>query len=261
MLEIASIICRYTMLTLVMKLFLLTICYTYHTVVSVSDVSGDEVCHLFLAPSLTPGCGRGVFAGAPIHVGEIVENTVTIAVDHVSISGMQLNNYVWSTDESHISMAEFGAGMLYNHRNPPLFTHHWPKNMKLAADQRHAHTTFPSVLNVADRDISQGEEIFVSYGSGNDWLEQRGIVVADVPESSDPPPVRTLAELEAVGHCLTHVKVDICLLMFLAVRRITQSQSSIGEEVLDTVCWQGLIRDEELQSGRDCHDISNNGLA
>jgi hypothetical protein len=221
MLEIASIICRYTMSTLVMKLFLLTICCTYHAVLSASDVSGDEVCHLYLAPSLTPGCGRGVFAGAQIHSGEIVENTVTIAVDHVSISGMQLNNYVWSTDESHISMAEFGAGMLYNHRNPPLFMHHWPKNMKLAADQRHAHTTFPSLLNVAERDISQGEEIFVSYGGGNDWLEQRGIVVADVPESSDPPPVRSLAELQAIGHCLTHVKVNKRLLMFLTVSHLT----------------------------------------
>ena len=230
------------MSALLMKLFLLTICCTYHTAVSVSEASGDEVCHLYLAPSLTPGCGRGVFAGVQIHSGEIVENSVTLAVDHISVAGMQLNNYVWSTDESHISMAEFGAGMLYNHRNPPLFMHHWPKNMKLASDQRHAHTTFPSVLNVAERDISQGEEIFVSYGSDNEWLEARGIVVADVPESSDPPPVRTLAELEAIGHCLTQAKVCNSLICFLIVSHITLLLSLIGEEVLDTVCWQGLIR-------------------
>lgn len=209
MLEVPSIICRYTTSMAVMKLLLLTICCTYHSVVSAAEASSDEVCHLYLAPSFTPGCGRGVFAGAQIHSGEIAENSVTIAVDHVSISGTQLNNYVWSTDESHISMAEFGPGMLYNHRNPPLFMHHWPRNMKQAAEQRHAHTTYPSVLNVAERDISQGEEIFVSYGSDNNWLEARGIVVADVPESSNPPLMRTITELKEIGHCLTHVKVLI----------------------------------------------------
>jgi hypothetical protein len=220
------------MWTVLLKFFLLTLWCTYHTAVSEAEVeveaeaeaetSGDYVCRLYLAPSLTPGCGRGVFAGASIKSAEVIENAVTIAVNHGSIFGMQLDNYIWAApDEVHIGMAEFGPGMLYNHRNPPLFMHHWPKNMKLAADQRHAHTTFPSLLNVAERDISQGEEIFVSYGGGNDWLEQRGIVVADVPESSDPPPVRSLAELQAIGHCLTHVKVNKRLLMFLTVSHLT----------------------------------------
>ena len=191
------------MVTTLLLLTVFCVCPT----VSVAEASDDHVCQLFLAPSLTPGCGRGIFAGAQIQFGQIVENTVTIAVDHGTISGMQLNNYVWATDESHISMAEFGAGMLYNHRNPPLFAHQWPVNMKQASDQRHAHTTFSSVLNVAERDISVGEEIFVSYSSGNEWLEQRGIVIGDVPALLDPPTVRTLSELEEIGHCLTHVKV------------------------------------------------------
>jgi hypothetical protein len=85
--------------------------------------------------------------------------------------------------------------------------HEWPYKMKKSSDQRHAHTTSSPVINVAERDISEGEEIFVSYSANNLWLEERGIVVADVPESSDPPPVRTLAELEEIGHCLTDVKV------------------------------------------------------
>lgn len=176
--------------------------------ISAAEASDDHVCELYIAPSLTPGCGRGVFAGTKIHSTDIVENTVTIAVDHAAIFGTQLDNYVWAApDEVHIGMAEFGAGMLYNHRNPPVVAHEWPYYMTSASDQLHAHTTSSSVLNVAERDISVGEEIFVSYSSGNEWLEQRGIVIGDVPALLDPPTVRTLSELEEIGHCLTHVKV------------------------------------------------------
>ena len=212
------------MWTALLRLFLITYWCTYHTAVSEAEAeaeaetSSDYVCRLYLAPSLTPGCGRGVFAGTPFKSSEIIDNTVTIAVDHGSIFGMQLDNYIWAApDEMHIGMAEFGAGMLYNHRNPPLIAHEWPFKMKKASDQRHAHTTSSSVINVAERDISAGEEIFVSYSADNQWLEERGIVVADIPESSDPPPVRTLAELEAIGHCVTDVKVYNSLKLFLTL--------------------------------------------
>jgi hypothetical protein len=220
------------MWTVLLKFFLLTLWCTYHTAVSEAEVeveaeaeaetSGDYVCRLYLAPSLTPGCGRGVFAGASIKSAEVIENAVTIAVNHGSIFGMQLDNYIWAApDEVHIGMAEFGPGMLYNHRNPPLVAHEWPYKMKKSSDQRHAHTTSSPVINVAERDISEGEEIFVSYSANNLWLEERGIVVADVPESSDPPPVRTLAELEEIGHCLTDVKVCNRLQVFLTLSNIT----------------------------------------
>jgi hypothetical protein len=220
------------MWTVLLKFFLLTFWCTYHTAVSEAEVeveaeaeaetSGDYVCRLYLAPSLTPGCGRGVFAGASIKSAEVIENAVTIAVNHGSIFGMQLDNYIWAApDEVHIGMAEFGPGMLYNHRNPPLVAHEWPYKMKKSSDQRHAHTTSSPVINVAERDISEGEEIFVSYSANNLWLEERGIVVADVPESSDPPPVRTLAELEEIGHCLTDVKVCNRLQVFLTLSNIT----------------------------------------
>lgn len=210
------------MRTLLLHLFLLTLWCTYHTGVSEAEAEVEAdgeaeteavtapnyFCHLYLAPSLTPGCGRGVFAGVSIKSAETIENTVTIAVDHGSIFGMQLDNYIWaSPDEEHIGMAEFGPGMLYNHRNPPLVAHEWPFKLKKASEQRHAHTTSSPVLNVAERDISVGEEMFVSYSPDNQWLEERGIKVADVPESSDPPSVRTLEELEAIGHCLTDVQV------------------------------------------------------
>jgi hypothetical protein len=197
------------MWTRVMKLFLVNFCCTYRIIASVAETetSSDNDCQLYLAPSLTPGHGRGVFAGLPIKYADVIESAITIALEHNSIHQTQLNNYVWSAPEENISTAEFGAGMLFNHRNPPLVQHERPFKAKKASDQRHAHTTSSPVLYVAERDISVGEEIFVSYGCGDNWLEERGIEVALESPYSYVPKGRSVTELEAIGHCLTHVKV------------------------------------------------------
>ena len=203
------------MLTSAMKFFFLTFFCTCLTSVLLAETSDNIVCQLYLAPSLTPGFGRGVFAGVPIKSTETIDYSVTIAVEHSSILQTQLNYYVRGTFEPHISMAEFGAGMLFNHRNPPVMRHKVPFKTRKASTQRRAHTTSTPVLSVPERDISQGEEIFVSYSTDNQWLEDRGLTVGDVPKSSEPPPVRTLAELEVIGHCLTHVKVHNSLKLFV----------------------------------------------
>jgi hypothetical protein len=213
---------RTIMSTVLVKLFFVTFSCSYLSKGLETETSNNNICQLYLAPSLTPGFDRGVFAGVSIKQDEVIECSVTIAVEYSSILETQLDNYVWGTWEPHIRMAEFGPGMLFNHGNPPVMRRTVPINMKKASDQRHAHTTSSPVLNVAMRDISVGEEIFVSYSDDDQWFQERGIVVANVPESSDPPPVRTLAELEAIGHCLTDVKVCDCLKMFLTVSLITQ---------------------------------------
>jgi hypothetical protein len=212
------------MWTMAMKLFLLHISCTYHMITSVAKAktSSNNVCQMYLAPSLTPGNGRGVFAGLPIKSADVIESAVTIAFEHSSIHQTQLNNYVWSAPEENISTAEFGPGMLFNHRNPPLVQHERPYKMKKASDQRHAHTTSSPVLYVAERDIYVGEEIFVSYGCGDNWLEDRGIEVAVESQYSNAPKGRSVAELEAIGHCLTDVKVYNKLKMFLTVSLVTQ---------------------------------------
>jgi hypothetical protein len=164
----------------VVTFLLISVCSISSVAVSEDYASERPICRLYIAPSLTAGYGRGVFAGSQISSGEIMDNSVTIALNHNLISNWQLNNYVWATDESEISMAEFGAGMLFNHRQPGLF-------------------------------LSAGEEIFVSYSDGNEWLEQRGLVVKDAPEVPEvigDPEVRSVSELERIGHCLTHVMVQ-----------------------------------------------------
>ena len=167
-------------------------------------------CDLYLAPSLTPGIGRGVFAGSSYTEGDTVENSVTLAVSENYSSSWQLNNYLWATDEPSISMAEFGVGMLYNHKNPALLSHQWPSHFKMSTEQELAHTTYSTIPSTAIRDIAAGEELFVSYSTGNDWLEAREIFIIDAAENdTHVPPVRSTEELQRIGICMTDVEVRI----------------------------------------------------
>ena len=177
-------------------------------VLETEAVSGK--CELYLAPSLTPGIGRGVFAGSSYTAGDTVENSVTLSVSDTFSSNWQLNNYLWATDEPSISMAEFGAGMLYNHKNPALLSHQWPSHFKMSTEQEHAHTTYSTIPSAAIRDIAAGEELFVSYSRGNDWLQHRGIFIVEAAENDTHiPPIRSTEELQRIGICITDVEVSI----------------------------------------------------
>ena len=191
-------------------LFFISICCFLAVVTSEDEVRQQPKCTLYLAPSFTRGIGRGVFAGASFREGDQIDNSMTLAIHHNAIFSWQLNNYVWETDEIGTSMAEFGLGMLFNHRNPATVSHTWPTYIKKASEQELAHTTYSTVLNTAMRDIVAGEELFVSYCSDNQWFEQRGIVV-DNKHMLDTyvPPTRSSEELEELGICLNNIKVQL----------------------------------------------------
>jgi hypothetical protein len=54
-----------------------------------------EECELFLAPSLTPGLGRGVFAGSFVPSGNIVEDSITLKIPSDDLPIWQMDNYYW----------------------------------------------------------------------------------------------------------------------------------------------------------------------
>jgi hypothetical protein len=76
--------------SLVLSIFLWCVCFA-------SKIFADNVeeCELFLAPSLTPGLGRGVFAGYFIPSGNIVEDSITLKVPSDEIPMWQMDNYYW----------------------------------------------------------------------------------------------------------------------------------------------------------------------
>ena len=190
------------------KLILASLCCIFHAVTSDVEATDGPKCRLYLAPSFIPGIGRGVFAGTSYQEGEDIDNAVTLVFHREAIESWQLANYDWHTREAGVSMAELGAGMLFNHRNPATVQHKHRSHAKLIDEQRLAHTTYSTAVNTAVRDKRAGEELFVSYGVGNEWLESRGIT----PDESHMnetyvPPTRSTAELNQLGVCLTDIEV------------------------------------------------------
>jgi hypothetical protein len=117
------------------------------------------------------------------------------------------------------------------------------EDVSWAADQIAPHTTYTSVLNLASRNISSGEELFVSYSEDDEWFTARGMSLASGPvspssassapstedsavatdanmgdtktttASSEGSPTspevlhyRPVEELRSIGHCITQVR-------------------------------------------------------
>ena len=101
----------------VIRLILLVFTLYNYDLSAASDATVNEPkCSIYMAPSFTPGIGRGVFAGTSFQEGEVIDTSVTLAMNLNKMPDWQLNNYVWETYDDSTSMAEFGTGMLFNHR-------------------------------------------------------------------------------------------------------------------------------------------------
>lgn len=104
----------------------------------------------------TETMGRGVFTRRPIQKGHIIEEAPVILVpneDDFHFQKTALRFYCFNTHTSGNSCVALGYGSLYNH-----------------APMGIANTTylFDSINNLmvfkADRDIEEGEQLFVYYG-------------------------------------------------------------------------------------------------
>ena len=163
-------------------------------------------CEYYLAPSLIPGAGRGIIAGISFLNQSTIEFGPATSFPFEKIRNTQLNNYVYGAELESYSIAVMGASMIFNHRNPKDLDFHYSIFPPIARKEEllEAHSSYTTMMYAARRDISPGEEIFVSYGD-NDWFTAREIFLNDtIPENI----TYDLAELSKVGHCLSHVYVD-----------------------------------------------------
>jgi hypothetical protein len=185
---------------LVLSLFVCWACFAIKTF-----ADNVEECELYLAPSLTPGLGRGIFAGSFVPSGNVVEDSITLKIPSDNLPMWQMDNYYWyTTDENTLSL-ELGAGMFLNHQNPSAVHHSFSEHTRESVNQNLAHTTYVTAPMIANRDIFPGEEISISYGETNEWLEGRGIIIKEVTNTSSP--IRSMEDLKENGHCITQVKV------------------------------------------------------
>lgn len=102
----------------------------------------------------SPGRGRGVFAGRPLHANELIETCPVIVLstpETALIDGTSLYNYYfgWERDQAAIAL---GFGSLYNHAESP--------NAMYDRDYTSSVIRVRAIAN-----ISPGDEILINYNN------------------------------------------------------------------------------------------------
>eukprot|EP01039_Chlorochromonas_danica_P011088 gene11088-12351_t len=160
-------------------------------------------CEVYLAPSLIPDAGRGVFAGRSLPRKTVLDHSVNIPVLDRDIADSQLDNYVFSTGIEGYSMLALGLGSLFNHNDTETVVHNWMDD-EVADPARVAsqpQSTFSRSIFSLGTESVPGQELFISYG--DDWLEGRGLNNSQLPGASTL--CREEQWLQARGRCLTEV--------------------------------------------------------
>lgn len=110
---------------------------------------------LYYAPS--PIHGRGVFCSHPLTAGDVIEICPALVLPHEEIELLTRSElfgyyFLWGEQSDQCAIA-LGYGSLYNHSEDP--------NAVFEPD-----FTDDTIVFIAQRDISAGEEITVDYQAG-----------------------------------------------------------------------------------------------
>eukprot|EP00602_Paraphysomonas_sp_CaronLab_P005770 CAMPEP_0185033988 /NCGR_PEP_ID=MMETSP1103-20130426/23456_1 /TAXON_ID=36769 /ORGANISM="Paraphysomonas bandaiensis, Strain Caron Lab Isolate" /LENGTH=428 /DNA_ID=CAMNT_0027570461 /DNA_START=21 /DNA_END=1304 /DNA_ORIENTATION=- len=175
------------------------------------DAVHDNDCTLYVAPSFIPGAVRGIIAGVDFNIDDTIQESTSILIRTDHIRHWQLFNYVFSAEDEDYSMALFGGAMLFNHRDPATIEHVWHRAPVKSYDllknvYSQPYTAFTTVDYNAAANILAGEEIFTSYGDGDDWFSSRGI--SFVPFENSTTSRYSAEYLKKNGHCLTDIYTD-----------------------------------------------------
>ena len=134
---------------------LIIFCSIWSTFATGIDEAKVAECGLYLMPSSNPEHGRGLVAGKFIMEEQQVDRSVTVAVRSEDITGTQLNNYVFGTEENGIAVAELGLDMLYNHKEISFMKRTWASTvLSKFEDQKLAHTTYSEVFIKTSKNVS-----------------------------------------------------------------------------------------------------------
>jgi hypothetical protein len=134
---------------------LIIFCSIWSTFATEIDEAKVAECGLYLMPSRNPEHGRGLVAGKFIVEEQQIDISVTVAIRTEDITGTQLNNYVFGTEEDGIAVAELGLDMLYNHNEISFIKRMWaPTVLSKFEDQKLAHTTYSEVIIKTVKNVS-----------------------------------------------------------------------------------------------------------
>jgi hypothetical protein len=73
----------------------------------------EEDCGYYLAPSIIPNAGLGVFAGRNYSEDEFLALGISLVIPSNYSLNWQLNNYVYSCDHDEYSMVVFGIAVSF----------------------------------------------------------------------------------------------------------------------------------------------------
>lgn len=118
---------------------------------------------LTVKPSCIKEAGKGVYTTKFIPSDTIIERAHGLILKQKDRYGI-IQNYDFEIDDKHTFLA-FGFASIYNHSpNPNIDYELDPKNCTIELK--------------TNRDIKEGEELYISYESGaNDWFRERGIQI------------------------------------------------------------------------------------
>lgn len=105
---------------------------------------------VYVAKSCTGG--RGVFAGGDISKGDLIEACPMLVDVQDTINRGVISDYLFKVDDQKAGLA-MGNCSLFNHHDQP--------NASWRVDPKRE-----LLMVTATKDIKQGQEIFISYGSG-----------------------------------------------------------------------------------------------
>ena len=124
-------------------------------------------CDYYLAPSLIPGAGLGIFAGRDFAAEEEIASGVTLMVPKSVVTKWKLDNYVFAGQHEGQTIVVFGIAMTLNHMPQTNTAFHWQEEngiSELSEQTPFPFTVYRGQAYHAAQSIRQGEEIFGYYG-------------------------------------------------------------------------------------------------
>ena len=172
----------------------------------------SEACNIYLAPSLVPGIGYGVFSGIRIAKSTRLEIASTVVFENMLMQELQLLKFAYGSDIKEYSVCVFGSLMMMNHRNDPNIYRTWSaptaanSQNNFRAVYTRPYSIYRSMDVISSRSIDVGEEMFSSYG-GEHWFDERNVPYNGQVNDDLPQYQYDLSTLQKIGICMSDLYV------------------------------------------------------
>jgi hypothetical protein len=125
-------------------------------------------CEHYLATSLIPNAGLGIFVGEEYTSGSLLAPGYTLIIPSQDIYDWQLNNYIYSCDHSNHSMIVFGIAMMLNHKVIPNADNLWTDDVHpidISAQEYFPYSIYRRQSYVSSYQLLVGDEVYAYYGN------------------------------------------------------------------------------------------------